>query len=64
MNSTTTICAIATAPGGAIGIIRLSGPRSIELVDQLFTPSSGLPLSQRKAGSLTFGTISHQGEIL
>lgn len=27
-----TICALATAPGGAIGIIRVSGPRSLDIV--------------------------------
>ena len=26
-----TICAIATAQGGAIGIIRVSGPKAIEI---------------------------------
>ena len=30
-----TICAIATAPGGAIGIIRLSGPQAIPIIQQI-----------------------------
>ena len=30
-----TICAIATAPGGAIGIIRLSGPQAISITKQV-----------------------------
>lgn len=30
-----TICAIATAPGGAIGIIRLSGPQAISITQQV-----------------------------
>lgn len=31
-----TICAIATAPGGAIGIVRVSGERALEAVDGIF----------------------------
>ena len=31
-----TICALATAPGGAIGIIRISGPQSLEILSQVF----------------------------
>ena len=33
-----TIAAIATAPGGAIGLIRMSGPRAIELAETHFHP--------------------------
>lgn len=36
-----TICAIATAQGGAIGIIRVSGPRAIEITSHLFIPVQG-----------------------
>lgn len=36
MNSET-ICALATAPGGAIGIIRISGPQSLEILSRIFT---------------------------
>jgi tRNA modification GTPase len=32
-----TIAAIATAPGGAIGIIRVSGPEAISIVDTIFS---------------------------
>ena len=31
-----TICALATAPGGAIGIIRISGPQSLEILSYVF----------------------------
>ena len=31
-----TICALATAPGGAIGIIRISGPQSLEILSHVF----------------------------
>lgn len=53
-----TICAIATAPGGAIGIIRISGPEAISIADKVFRPiGSDLSLSQRKAYTLAFGNI-------
>lgn len=53
-----TICAIATAPGGAIGIIRISGPEAISIVDRIFRPiGTNLSLSQRKAYTLAFGNI-------
>lgn len=50
-----TICAIATAQGGAIGIIRVSGPRAIEITSHLFIPVQGKPLTERKPYTLTFG---------
>ena len=31
-----TICALATAPGGAIGIIRISGPQALEILSRVF----------------------------
>ncbi len=52
-----TICAIATAQGGAIGIVRISGPETIEIVEKIFKPAAGAPLSERKANTLTFGRI-------
>lgn len=53
-----TICAIATAPGGAIGIIRISGPKAISIADRIFRPvGSTLSLSERKAYTLAFGNI-------
>ena len=33
-----TICAIATAQGGAIGSIRVSGPEAITITGRIFTP--------------------------
>ena len=35
INNSDTICAIATAPGGALGIIRISGPRAFEAVSAI-----------------------------
>lgn len=52
-----TICAIATPAGGALGIIRVSGPEAITAADRIFRPRVGTPLSQRAASSLTFGNV-------
>ena len=58
MLNNNTICAIATAPGGAIGIIRISGPEAISIADRIFRPvGSTLSLSERKAYTLAFGNI-------
>ena len=59
MNVIPTICAVATAPGGALGIIRVSGPDAITFTDKIFRPAgkADKPLSERKANTLTFGTI-------
>ena len=60
-----TICAIATAQGGAIGVIRVSGPEAINITSNIFTPISGQSLDERKPYTLTFGKIlSSEGEII
>ena len=52
-----TICAIATAPGGAIGIIRVSGADAIAITDRIFTPLKGKSLADRAPYTLAFGQI-------
>jgi len=61
-----TICAIATAAGsGAIGIIRVSGEQSIEMVNSIFIPAkTGTTLTNKKAYTLTFGKIYKDEEII
>lgn len=60
-----TICAIATAPGGALGVVRVSGPDAIATTERIFHPLQGKPLSARKAHTLTFGHIlDKEGEIV
>lgn len=61
-----TICAIATAPGGAIGIIRVSGCDAIRITDSIFTPAKNpeKPLSERKPFTLTLGLIKDQEGIV
>ena len=37
-----TICALATAPGGALGIIRISGPQTLEILSRIFSKNLGI----------------------
>ena len=60
-----TICAIATAQGGAIGSIRVSGPEAITITGRIFTPAkSGKLLSEQKPYTLTFGRIYNGEEMI
>lgn len=61
MSNEETICAIATATGGAIGIIRVSGPDAINITDKIFTPKgkNKSPLKEREAYTITFGEIKN-----
>jgi tRNA modification GTPase len=51
-----TICAPATPAGGAIGVVRVSGPHALEIVDKVFRGRK--PLSQVAANTLHFGTVA------
>src|SRR5574337_176820 len=57
-----TIVALATPPGiGAIGVIRLSGEKSVDVINKLF-PSKDLKL--QPSHTLHVGYIVHQNKIL
>lgn len=59
---TDTIVAIATPPGeGAIGIIRLSGPDAINIVQSHFR---GADLTKQTSHTLHFGRVVHQGVVI
>ncbi len=60
--STSTICAVSTASGGAIGVVRVSGSQAISITEQVFRAVNGKPLSERKASSLTFGHIVDEND--
>ena len=65
IHHTDTICAIATAQGGAIGVIRISGPEAISITAQHFRPIGGAPLTERKARTAVFGhLIAADGSML
>jgi len=48
-----TICALATAPGGALGIIRISGPQTLEILSRIFSKN----LSNAKPNTIHYGHI-------
>ncbi len=53
-----TIAAIATAPGeSGISIVRLSGNKAIEILDQIFVPTKGKSIRDYNARRLTHGRI-------
>jgi len=52
MNSDT-ICAIATAPGGALGIIRISGAQALEILSSIFSKD----LTQSQPNTIHYGHI-------
>lgn len=67
MNTQDTICAIATAQGGAIGIVRVSGAEALSITDKIFHPTekNPQPLTERKAYTVNFGQIKNEkGEIV
>ena len=55
-----TICALATAPGGALGIIRISGAQSLEILSRIFSKD----LSQAKPNTIHYGHIADIDEVL
>ena len=50
-----TICALATAPGGAIGIIRISGPQALEILSRVFRGKGDAKMFQ--ANTIHYGHI-------
>ncbi|MFM2018298.1 MAG: hypothetical protein RL007_1954, partial [Bacteroidota bacterium] len=62
-----TISALATAHGtGAIAVLRLSGPKAVEITEKLFCTRSMKPISLKNAAGNTvhFGCINDNGYIL
>ena len=56
----TTIAAPATGPGGAISLIRLSGPRAIAITESIFSK----PLADAEGYTVHFGTIADGDRLL
>ena len=57
---TETICALATAPGGAIGIIRISGPQTLEILSLVFSKD----LSGAEPNTIHYGHIKSATELI
>lgn len=55
-----TICALATAAGGAIGIIRISGPKSLEILSHVFTKD----ISNAQPYTIHYGNIKDGTEVV
>lgn len=55
-----TICAPSTAPGGAIGIIRISGPESLSITSSIFSKD----LNNAKGYTMHYGTITDLDEVI
>ena len=58
MNSDT-ICALATAPGGALGIIRISGPQSLEILSRVFSKN----LNDAEPNTIHYGHIAEYDAV-
>lgn len=53
-----TICAVSTPPGeGGISIIRISGPRAMELASAVFRPKKGSMLADAPSHTIHYGQI-------
>lgn len=60
-----TICAPASAPGGAISIIRVSGMQSFSICDRIFFPyKKSLKLADQKGFTVVYGDIRSGDEII
>ena len=57
-----TICALATAPGGAIGIIRISGPQALEILSRVFRGKGNAQTFS--ANTIHYGHIVSGTEII
>ena len=55
-----TICALATAPGGALGIIRISGPQTFEILSHVFSKD----LTHTEPNTIHYGHIKADEEII
>ncbi|MBN2862022.1 MAG: tRNA uridine-5-carboxymethylaminomethyl(34) synthesis GTPase MnmE [Bacteroidales bacterium] len=60
-----TICAPATSGGGALAVIRVSGPESIGICERIFHPSDlKIKIAEQKGYSIVFGEIRSGQEII
>ena len=60
-----TIVSISTAPGiGGIGIIRMSGEKSFEILDKIFKPKKYQPVEEIKGYTIKYGEIVENEQII
>ena len=60
-----TIASISTAPGiGGIGIIRMSGGKTFEILEKIFKPKSSQKIEEIKGYTMKYGHIVEDGNIV
>ena len=59
-SQTSTICALATAPGGALGIIRISGSQSLEILSHIFSKD----LHDAQPNTIHYGHIKEGSNLI
>ena len=60
-----TIAAVSTAmASGPVGIVRISGEDAFSIVDQVFRPERGKPLSKRDRHKLIYGSLLDRHGLL
>ena len=60
-----TIASISTAPGiGGIGIIRMSGEKTFEVLEKIFIPKTYQKIEEIKGYTIKYGNIVDNGEII
>ena len=60
-----TIASISTAPGiGGIGIIRMSGEGSFEIIEKIFEPKTQQKIEEIKGYTIKYGNIVEKGEVI
>lgn len=60
-----TIASISTAPGiGGIGIIRMSGEKTFEILGKIFQPKTAQKIKDIKGYTIKYGHIIENGEII
>jgi tRNA modification GTPase len=55
-----TICALSTAPGGALGVIRVSGPQALEIVSHIINKN----IDNIESNTIHFGRIKENLDII
>lgn len=65
INLKETIAAIATGMSNSgIGIVRMSGPESIEIADKIFIKKNGRKISEAKSHTIHYGSIVDKDEVI
>ncbi|HPA31469.1 MAG TPA: tRNA uridine-5-carboxymethylaminomethyl(34) synthesis GTPase MnmE, partial [Bacteroidia bacterium] len=61
-----TICALITPPGrGAVGVIRISGAKTFEIISRIFIPANNsLSIAQLEHQRIYFGKIVDNNDLI